>query len=131
MPNTIVHCIADTKAILTNEQNNPAGEICDVEGNHLQRDMMHKQRDIYLDSMSGLMMMLLTADEVIAKNKAGETIYQGVGDVRGWFVAAPDFTVHGHMGSDAEAEAEPEPVAVPARKSVPRKGIKKPGRKVN
>jgi len=105
----IVQPIKESKALLTLETKNERGVIsgvlCDKDGNPLGNDRLGEAREVYLDSISGNRFMRVSPAEAEQLRKDGTEVCQGQGEVHGWFVEAPDYTVNG-----AHGDGNPEPV---------------------
>jgi len=102
----VVVPIATTKTLLTVEskdgQGRPMGELCDRSGKVLGKDRQHEAREVFLDGASGDSVMRISHEEMLAEAEKGGEFYQGHGDVQGWFIDAPDYTLLGRYG-DKEA----------------------------
>lgn len=80
----------------------PAGFLCDARGTTLPHDRRHETPKIYLDMIRGEYFMLIDHEEKERIALTGEQdIYQGAGANHGWFVVAPDYTLHGRHGERA------------------------------
>jgi len=102
---TIVQPVKDSLALLTREVKEEGGRItgqlCDKDGNPLGRDQQHLRREVYVDSLSGERVMRISHEEKITYDKDGVEVAQGQGEVHGWFVDAPDYTINGAHGDGA------------------------------
>ena len=96
--------IRETKSFLTKEDKDgsgkPTGAICDRAGNALSRDSMNQAREVFM-GVDGAHYMRVSPDEAAAATKAKENLYQGMGEVHGLFVEAPDHTLIGRHGERA------------------------------
>lgn len=80
----------------------PAGYLCDANGVTLQKEHHHRVPKIYLDMIRGEYFMLIDHEEKERIARSGEQeIFQGAGAHSGWFVVAPDYTIHGRHGERA------------------------------
>jgi len=105
----IVQPIKETLCYLTvEEQDSKTNKITAVlatkDGEPLRN--FGEPREVYLDSMSGTRVMRISNAEKEALFAAGQgdTVSQGQGEVHGWFVDAPDYTVNGAHGDKAKKE---------------------------
>lgn len=94
----IVNPLMNTRFLLTNEQKDPKGCVCDLDGNHLNGMEMHRARTCYVDGFTGKTFVLISPKEKEDLEAEGgmANVYQSVGDIHGWFVKAPDYTIKGH-----------------------------------
>lgn len=106
----IVHVDLNSAYLLTAERmqphanggEQPAGFLCDANGTTLPNDRRHETPKIYLDSIRGEYFMHIDHTEKERISRTGEQeIFQGAGAHAGWFVVAPDYTIHGRHGERA------------------------------
>lgn len=148
MSTNVVHLIRETRSLLTkeflNDRGKPTADVVDAGGSVIQRGEMHRAREVYMDSMTGDHFMRISPGEKddVAKNlpaalAEADEVFQGVGEVHGWFVPAPDYTLFGRFGEhrteeteeDVEAQAAPMRAAVKAAAVKKAAAKKKPGRR--
>ena len=101
----IVHLIRETRSTLTKEtkgDNGVSAFVCDINGAALSRDAMHNAREVFMDGFSGEHFIRISHEEKEAAAKAGQQVMQGVGEVHGWFIEAPDFTLIGRLGEKSK-----------------------------
>jgi hypothetical protein len=91
----LVHPIEETKAALTVEIDG-VGHPSDLDGNAVH---ILKARELYFDSLTGSAIVRVSADEAKKMRADGIVVANGVGNVTGHFIAAPDNTKHGILGS--------------------------------
>jgi hypothetical protein len=104
MADKTVHLNVQTRCLLTKEtmeNNRPSGVIVNLDGRALTRDEMHQARTIYSDMGGKGEFMAITHDEAVAAREKGTDVFQGVGEVSGWFLKAPDMTLTGRFGEKA------------------------------
>jgi hypothetical protein len=104
---TQVVCNPHTKHILTKEtedaKGNITGVVCDHTGRPLGRDEKYNEREIFMDTMSGDYVMRVSHQEAAKLVAEGEVdVYDGIGEVHGKFIDAPDFTINGRNGERAK-----------------------------
>lgn len=89
----------------------PRGLLCDLDGVPMPKG--NTPREIYLDNLTGDHFAKIMPSEFSAMSAAGLQVYQGVGEVSGHFVPAPDHTLNGRFGRESTPE-ETEAAAAPA-----------------
>jgi hypothetical protein len=116
MAAAIVHCISETRHHLTTETKTDLGVVAvhaNLDGSPFRDNGVKYPGDhpdlteVYLDALSGNYFCKVANSRTDQLRRAGVTVFQGVGGVLGWFVAAPDFTVSGRNGGGRPRGAAP------------------------
>jgi len=63
---------------------------------------MHLQREVYMD-VAGDHYMRISPQEMATSE---DEVFQGVGEVHGFFVQAPDFTLFGRFGENKKTKPD-------------------------
>lgn len=137
----IVHVDLNSVHLLTAERMQPnpnggeapAGFLCDANGTTLPNDRRHEVPKIFLDHISGTYFMLIDHEEKERIARTGEQeIYQGTGVGHGWFVVAPDYTLHGRHGERAPKPGVTSIASSPSFEqwTAPKNHAAKPARRV-
>lgn len=120
MAGNIVSCSQTTRHFLTVESREGGvvrAVLADLEGNPIRSSGLTFAGDdpahveVFLDSLTGEYVAKISHSQAIAARKEGTTVYQGVGEVTGWFVDAPDFTLsgrHGERAGKSKEKVEPD-----------------------
>lgn len=135
----VVSLILSSKTFMTSEQlieGRPVGTPCDLDGNPIDMGVKHPHQhpgliEIYMGH-NGVEYAKIAHSQMIQKRAAGEEgeVFQGIGEVAGWFVKAPDFTLIGRHGENAKKPAKSAGETQPAGRSEKNAAAKsKPGRK--